>query len=75
MTTQDQPADLALRFAALYERAGERTPQGRAPTMEEVAHHRAAIVRAAQAAGVWRLFQCARDGGLFQPSTGVEVTR
>jgi hypothetical protein len=64
--TPDTPADLALRFAAAYERAGERTPQGRVPSMEEVAAQRAAIARAAEAAGVGRLFRCARDGHLSE---------
>ena len=68
--TPDTQADLALRFAAHYERAGETTPSGRVPTMIEVAHQREVIVRAAQAAGCYREFLCARDGGLdLQPAT------
>lgn len=64
MTTKDEQSDLAHRFVTHYERAGERTPQGRVPTMEEVAHHRAAILRAVEAAGCAREFYCLRDGNL-----------
>lgn len=67
---RDQQADLALKFAAHYERAGETTPSGRVPTMIEVAHQREVIVRAAQEAGVYREFLCARDGGLNHESDG-----
>ena len=53
--TRDASADLAYRFISHYERAAEITPQGRQPTGEEVSYRRAAILRAADAAGVLML--------------------
>lgn len=62
--TPDTQADLALRLVELYEKATEPRPSGHLPLPLEVATYRASLVRYAQENGLWRLFQCARDGGL-----------
>ena len=67
--TRDESTDLAYRFIAHYEQAAERTPQGYGPTGEEVSKRRAAILRAADAAGVLRLVLLLRDGNLSGRAT------
>lgn len=60
--TPDTAADQALTLARLYDEAAFKTPGGAVPLPEETRHRRASIVEAAQSLGIWRLFQCARDG-------------
>ena len=62
--TPDASADQALKLVELYERATDPRPSGHLPLPLEVATYRASLVRYAKENGLWRLFQCARDGGL-----------